>query len=740
LSGVLRWLAARPAWLLPAGLFAALLLGKLVDPLPLRQLQLAVFDMMQRLQPRDADDLPVRVVDIDDASLARFGQWPWPRDLVAQLVDRLHQAGAGAIALDIMFSEPDRSSPARVLERFRGALGNAGGSVGGLPADLPDHDRQLADTLSRVPAIGGFAFTAHRADEAGSNQGVRGSLPQPLAGFGISGPDPLPHLPRYDAAIVDLPVIAAAFQGYGALNGLYDADGVARRVPLLFDGFGRLYPSLLAETVRVLSGDRSYKVKTAGGSGEASFGARTGLVAIRLGTGEAAITIPTDAQGALPVYFSRPKPDRVVPAWRVLSDPADPASATLNGSLVLIGSSATGLADMRLTPVGFLPGVEIQAQALEQILAGDYLARPDWADGLELVVVLIAGLLLLALLPRVSPAVGALLAGALVGLGAAAAWVAFTRWRFQFDPVYPGLCVIALYGATTLIGFIRAERDRAFIRNAFSRYISPALVAQLTADPSRLKLGGERREISFIFTDIAGFTTLSEALGPAKVARLLNPYFEELCRVILAEGGMVNEFIGDAVLAYFGAPVEQTDHAARALRAARAIDACAEKFRAEQNAAGIPFGITRIGVHSGTALVGNFGSVARMKYAALGDVVNTASRIEGLNKHFSTRACASRTVFELAGDTGFRPLGDVVVKGRVEALPIVELLDDARATSDLVARYREAYAALEAGDAAAATALFQTLAQAAPKDGPIAFHLRRLAEGARDARIEMTEK
>jgi adenylate cyclase len=728
LKPVLRWLAARPAWLLPAGLLAALLLGKLVDPLPLQQLQLAVFDTIQRLQPRDPDDLPVRIVDIDDDSLARFGQWPWPRDLVARLVGRLHDSGAATIVLDIMFSEPDRSSPARVLERFRGTIGGAGG----LPTDLPDHDRQLAETLGRVPTIGGFAFAEHRVD-----QQAAAPPPRLLAGFGISGPDPLPHLPHYDAAIGDLPVIEAALQGYGALNGMYDVDGVARRVPLLFDGFDRLYPSLLAETVRVISGDKSYKVKTAGGSGEASFGARTGLVAIRVGSGDGAITIPTDAKGALPVYFSRPKPARVVPAWRVLTDQPGP---TLTGSLVLIGSSATGLADIRLTPVGFLPGVEIQAQALEQILAGDYLARPDWADGLELTVVLVAGLLLLALLPRLSPLTGALLAGALVALGGGAAWIAFARWHFQFDPVYPGLCVIALTGATTLIGFMRAERDRAFIRNAFSRYISPALVAQLTADPSRLKLGGERREMSFIFTDIAGFTTLSEALGPAKVARLLNPYFDQLCRVILAEGGMVNEFIGDAVLAFFGAPVEQTDHAARALRAARAIDACAEKFRAEQNAAGISFGITRIGVHTGTALVGNFGAQARFKYAALGDVVNTASRIEGLNKHFSTRACASRAVFELAGDTGFRPLGDVVVKGRNEALPIAELLDEERAASILVARYREAYDALATGDTARATPLFQALATLAPTDGPVAFHLQRLADGARDTFIRMTEK
>jgi len=721
LSALLRWLAARPAWLVPAALLAALLLGKQLDPQPLQRFKLGVFDAMQRLQPRGAGDLPVRIVDIDDESLKRLGQWPWPRDQVGQLVDALREAGAAAVVLDVLFAEPDRTSPARVLERYRGTLG--------VPGDLPDHDEVLAAALRRIPTIGGFAFAA---------QGGASAPRADLFGYGISGPDPQAVLPRFDAAaITDLPVIESALQGYGALNGLYDIDHVARRMPLFFYAFGRPYPSLLAETVRVLAGDKSYKIKTAGGSGEASFGQRTGMVAVRLGAGAGAVTIPTDAQGALPIYFGLPRADRTAPAWRVL---AGQSTVKLAGAVVIVGSSATGLGDFRSTPAGVLPSIELLAQSLEQVLAGDYLERPDWAEGLELVVTALAGLLLIAVLPRLRPIGGALLAGGLVALGAAAAWLAFHTWRFQFDPVYPGLCMIALYGAITVMGYMRAESERSFIRHAFSRYISPALVAQLTANPHQLKLGGERREMSFIFTDIAGFTTLSEQLGPAKVAQLLNPYFDELCRVVLAEGGMVNEFIGDAVLAFFGAPVAQPDHAARALRAARAIDALAERFRKAQNDAGVPFGITRIGVHTGTALVGNFGANERFKYAALGDVVNTASRIEGLNKHFGTRACGSRKVFELAGDTGYRPLGDVVVKGRTEALPICELLDERRSGSDLVVHYREAYQALEAGDAALARALFDTLGAIAPKDGPIAFHLKRLAEGHTDARIEMTEK
>ncbi|MBV8169206.1 MAG: adenylate/guanylate cyclase domain-containing protein, partial [Alphaproteobacteria bacterium] len=226
----------------------------------------------------------------------------------------------------------------------------------------------------------------------------------------------------------------------------------------------------------------------------------------------------------------------------------------------------------------------------------------------------------------------------------------------------------------------------------------------------------------------------------ARVAQLLNPYFDELCRVVLAEGGMVNEFIGDAVLAYFGAPIEQADHAARAIRCARALDAFAEKFRKEQNDLGLPLGVTRIGVHSGTALLGNFGAEARFKYAALGDVVNTASRIEGLNKHFGTRACASRNVLDLAGDPAYRMLGRVIVKGRTEALGIGEVLGIAHAGSASVARYREAYDLLDAGDPEAARAIFEELAAADPDDTAVTFQLHRIAEGARDGLIVMTEK
>jgi adenylate cyclase len=246
--------------------------------------------------------------------------------------------------------------------------------------------------------------------------------------------------------------------------------------------------------------------------------------------------------------------------------------------------------------------------------------------------------------------------------------------------------------------------------------------------------------MTFLFTDIAGFTGLSERLGPAALAPILNEYFDGACGVIFAAGGMVNEFIGDAILAFFNAPLDQPDHAERALAAARALDRFAEGFRRVQSARGIAFGATRIGVHTGSALVGNFGATQRFKYSALGDVVNTASRIEGLNKFFGTRACASQTTVAAAGDTRMRPVGSVTVSGKTEALTIFEILAVDEPDDAFLNRYRYAYLALEAGRLDEARARFEELQGMASADGPVAFHLERLRRNAGGTIIVMTEK
>ncbi|HEX3499605.1 MAG TPA: adenylate/guanylate cyclase domain-containing protein [Stellaceae bacterium] len=719
-----RWLAASERTV-PWLILAIALTGKLIDPLPVAQIRRAAFDYLQRLAPRDSQATPIRVIAIDDESLSRIGQWPWPRRILAHMLDRLRAADARLAVFDIVFAEPDRTSPSRLLAEE--------GVAETLPADLaerlPDHDAVFTAALRRMPSVLGFVLV---------NDAVGEPPAQPYS-VSYSGPDPQAVLPAYRGVIATLPNLAAAAAGSGSINNLPDPDGIDRRLPLVASAFGHVYPSLVLEAARVLVGDRSYGLKTVGGSGERSLAAGSGgIVGLRIGSGANGITVPTDAQGALVLHLPGRASAPIIPAWRLLDGTVPPDE--LAGSIAMIGTTAKALTDINQTALGPRPGLELQSEALSQILLGAYITRPDWAAGLELTLAFVLGAGLILAFPHLSPVAGALVSLLVIALLGAASWIAFTRFAWQFDAVYPGLTLFAVAASATIAAFARSDRERAFIRHAFSRYLSPELVKRLADDPRALRLSGERREMTFLFTDIAGFTGLSERLGPAALAPILNEYFDGACAVIFAEGGMVNEFVGDAILAFFNAPLDQPDHARRALAAARALDRFAEGFRRTQVAHGIAFGATRIGVHTGSALVGNFGATQRFKYSALGDVVNTASRIEGLNKYFGTRACASATTVAATGDTRMRPIGSVTVSGKTEALTIFEILAANEPDDAFLDRYRSAYLALEAGRLEEARALFEALHAAAPADGPVAFHLDRLRRDAGSPVIVMTEK
>jgi class 3 adenylate cyclase len=281
----------------------------------------------------------------------------------------------------------------------------------------------------------------------------------------------------------------------------------------------------------------------------------------------------------------------------------------------------------------------------------------------------------------------------------------------------------------------QARRQKEFIQGAFSRYVSPKVVADMVKDPSRLSLEGENREMTFIFTDLEGFTTLSEKIDAQTLAHTLNAYLDGVCAAILKLDGTVDKFIGDAVFSIFNAPADQPDHAERAVACALAIDRFSEAFRAEQRANGVPLGLTRIGVHSGRAVVGNFGSHSRMQYTALGDTVNTASRLEGINKVFGTRICVSETTRAQVTSVAFRPIAVVVPKGKTEPLGIFEPLDEARAKSSFMMRYNEAYALAEQHDPTARD-IFADLHAEAPDDKLVTLHLERLREEG-DVGVEM---
>jgi class 3 adenylate cyclase len=331
-----------------------------------------------------------------------------------------------------------------------------------------------------------------------------------------------------------------------------------------------------------------------------------------------------------------------------------------------------------------------------------------------------------------------------LGLVVAAVWWVGGGALFHYTGVMltlvtPTLAMAgSMWGTEAVMGH-EARQQKEYIQGVFSRYVSPKVVGELIRDPAKLSLEGERRAATFLFTDVAGFTTMSEAVTGADLASILNRYLDGMVRVIQQHDGLVDKFIGDAVFAIFNVPLDQPDHWERAVLCALELDRFAEKFRADQNAAGVPFGVTRIGVHSGMATVGNFGSHDKMEYTALGDAVNTASRLEGLNKYFGTRLCVSEVTRAECKDIPFRPMGMVIVKGKTQALGVFEPLSEERAASDYIKRYLHAYEHLEAG-AEDTLALFEELYAENPYDGCVEIHLERLRAGTRSPEIAMTEK
>ncbi|MEN0105089.1 MAG: adenylate/guanylate cyclase domain-containing protein, partial [Pseudomonas sp.] len=542
-----------------AGCLAPLVLA----PLPLQKLHNAVFDQFQRWQPRSYGATPVRIIDLDEASLARIGQWPWSRTRVAELVDKLREAGTAVIAFDVLFAEPDRTSPAVLLQD----QGLDDALLSQLQA-LPDHDSQLAAALGNSTVVLGFA-TERRPGDKG--------LPLSRYGLVAPPPSPLPFLAHYGSAIRALPALEQAALGNGALTFEPDTDGVVRKVPLLVAVGDQVRPSLVAEALRVAQRSPLYRVHTGA----------AGVERVDIGR----LQIPTNRRGELWVHFSTPQAARSIPAWQVL---AGQAPAGVAGSIVLIGSSAQGLQDLRFSPLGgIIPGVEVHAQALEQVLSGAYLQRPGWTRAVEALALVLGGVLVCLLALRLPALLGAgltlLLVAALNGVG----WYAFSAEHLLLDLFTPGLGLALIYSVASISHHVASEREQRWVREAFSRYVSPNLVKHLVDNPGQLTLGGQRQVCSFVFTDLTGFTEMMERQTPEAVVSLLNDYLEQVISIAFRHDGTLDRIVGDAVAIMFSAPLPQADHAQRALNCALEIDRFAQGYVEQLQARGIAFGQTR---------------------------------------------------------------------------------------------------------------------------------------------------
>lgn len=458
--------------------------------------------------------------------------------------------------------------------------------------------------------------------------------------------------------------------------------------------------------------------------------------------------VQTQPQPLAIAWRPRPDPDtlpfRVFPAHAAAVLPAD----WFAGKLVLVGA-VVSITDRHRTPLavvrddddGNMPGILVQAHSADQLITGR--AAPEISFASMLGVGLLLSLIGMALGLAKRGILFSLVSGLVVVV---VFWVG-GLWGYAhglglIPLVAPTLALaLSLWMMDALIG--RAERrQRQFVQGAFSRYVSPAVVSQLVENPDALRITGTRQEASFIFTDIAGFTTLSEGLSSEALAEVLNSYLDGACAIVFSHGGTVDKFIGDAVMAIFNAPIAQADHAERAVRCALALDAYAEDFRKAKNAQGVPLGVTRIGVHSGLATIGNFGSNARMDFTALGDTVNTAARTEGVNKYFGTRVCCTQEIVDRCPGLAFLPIGDVVLKGKQNAVTLYSPVSDAQQASGYAKDYGAAYALLT-NDKASQQEIqhpFSELLLHYPEEPLARFHADRIAQGLVSTRIVMEDK
>jgi adenylate cyclase len=628
-------------------------LVRIWDPLPVETARLRVFDSLQALWPRATTARPVAIVDIDEPSLAALGQWPWPRARLAEMVDRLTKLGAVVVAFDVVFAEPDRMSPPSIARELPQLDDAARAAL----AALPDSDAAFAAAIARGRVVLG---------ESALGTAAAGRAAAPKRGFGILGPDPRPFLRDYPALLGNLAQLEQAAAGHGLFTLSPERDGIVRRAPMLLSVDGALVPSLTLEVLRVLAGSQSVLVRTDS----------TGVLGLAL----PGFAFATDPIGQVWVHFTPHDRNRFVSAKDVASGAV--ARERIAGKIVMIGTSALGLLDNKTTPTErSMPGVEVHAQILESILERDALRQPAHALAIEVVVTLGASLAIILLAPLIGPL-------ALLGLGALSAMslIAITVFSYRrdyllIDATYPLLSSFSVYSTLLFFNYFRERSGRRSIRRAFSQYMSPALVEQLAQSPERLVLGGERRYMTIMFSDVRGFTSLSESYkhDPQGLTTLMNRFLTPLTNAILAANGTIDKYMGDAIMAFWSAPLHDPEHERNACRAAldmlRRLDALNTERAAEPYEGSFKPLEVGIGVNTGECVVGNMGSDLRFDYSVLGDVVNFASRIEGQSKTFGVKV--------ILGDATARAVRDafpileidlLVVKGKSEAQPIWTLL------------------------------------------------------------------
>jgi adenylate cyclase len=475
---------------------------------------------------------------------------------------------------------------------------------------------------------------------------------------------------------------------------------------------GRYFPAFDVQVARVYLADAAPALDLA------SYG----IAGIRLGERY----VPLDEDGGLLIHHRGPGSFATIPIVDILEGRANPA--LIRDRVVLVGNTAAGIGDIRVTPHGAaVPGVEVRASIIESLLQGDALQRPEWMVAVDITSMLLMAIVLIALLPRLGVGAGGVLAGIVFAGYLAAALYFFRAEGLWLSLVYPSLLIALLYASTTLVLYFFRVSEQRYLKRAFAYYVPPKVVDDLVADAGKLQLGGEKRELTVLFSDIRGFTTLSEAMAPEELVKLMNEYFTVMTGKVFDHRGSLDKYIGDAIMAIFGAPLPEPQHATLACRSALDMIRGLRTFQQSLHARGLPAIDIGVGINTGPMIVGNMGSASRFNYTVVGDAVNLASRIEHLNKDYGTNILVSEYTYLPVQDEFplAREVDSVRVRGRAQPVRLFELIPEGKyASLDWLDDYRAAYALMREGDLARAAGLFAAL-HARTGDGVSALHARQ---------------
>lgn len=674
------------------------------------------------------------IVTIDEKSLAELGRWPWPRTTIARLVETLKKKGVKAVGFDIVFAEPDENSSLKTINELTQEAQKLGLTderlidLIGKKKELADTDAALAKAIETAKnvTLGYFFHTSPKevghltdkdiekaADDISNSKYAIINAPKNISET---------NLMHAYAAVPNINQLSAVGENSGYFNAFPDSDGAIRWSPLVIK-FRDGYYSSLALSLLIQYLDWPMVVLNLG---------QFGVDGIKLDK----VDIPTDDMGRILINYLGPA--RTFPHYSVsdIINERIPVE-NLRGKIAIVGATATGIYDLRVTPFSAVyPGVEIHATVINNILHQNFLKQSWWIKFLDFMSIIIVGVIMGFFVPRLKAVQGVLISLLFICAFIALNLFLFSHYNMWLNIIYPVLTMLAVYLGVTIYRYITEEREKKKIRNAFQYYLTASVITEMLKDPNKLKLGGDKKQLTALFSDIRGFTTISEQLGPEELVHLLNEYLTAMTDLVFKYDGLLDKYMGDAIMAVYGAPLDQPDHALRACRTALEMLQALKKLQVKWSAEGKPYMNIGVGINSGDMVVGNMGSQMRFDYTVMGDSVNLASRLEGINKEYGTNIVISEFTHAIVKDELYcRELDAVIVKGKKLPVKIYELLCEKTESEN----YRTFVELFEAGlmqykntswDDAIAS--FQKVLEIKSEDPPAKLYIARCQELKKD--------